>query len=230
MGFDGAATFSGDKTGVQCRLKKNSPHGLFVHCHCHRLQLACVQAANPTTGIKHVYTTLTTLWKFFHYSPKRTECLKEVKRILDLPELKIIRPSDTRWLAHERCVKAVKASYSAIVMALNNIYETTHVPEALGISKALCKKSTVAAIFLLDYTLPQVAKLSKTMQAENLDLTAIADLVDATLHVLDDTMLPAANWVLELLDAREGLEAVTDTTVTMEDISSFQERVAKPCQ
>ena len=73
-----------------------------------------------------------------------------------------------------------------------------------------------------------MAKRSKTMQAENLDLTAIADLVDATLHVLDDAILPAANWVLELLDAREALEAVTDTTVTMEDISYFQERVAKP--
>ena len=175
-----------------------------------------------------MYTTLSTLWKFFHYSPKRAECLKEVKPVLDLPELKIIRPSDTRWLTHERCVKAVEASYSSIVMALNNIYETTHEPEALGISKALCKKLTVAAIFLLNYTLPHVAKLNKTMQAENLDLTAIADLVDATLHVLDDTMLPAANWVLEFLDEREALVAVTDTTVTMEDISYFQERAAKP--
>ena len=58
----------GEKTGIQRRLKKNA---LFVHCHCHRRQLACVQAANHTTGIKHVYTALTTLWKFFHYSPKR---------------------------------------------------------------------------------------------------------------------------------------------------------------
>ena len=65
------------------------------------------------------------------YSPKRTECLKEVKRVLDLPELKIVKPSDTRWLAHECCVKAVKASYSAVVNALNNIYEKTHTPEAL---------------------------------------------------------------------------------------------------
>ena len=43
MGFDGAATFSGDKTGVQRRLKELSPHALFVHCHCHVLQLASVQ-------------------------------------------------------------------------------------------------------------------------------------------------------------------------------------------
>ena len=61
MGFDNAATFSGKKSGVQARMKKHSPHALFVHCHCHQLQLACVQAANGTAGIEHVYVTLTTL-------------------------------------------------------------------------------------------------------------------------------------------------------------------------
>lgn len=70
MGFDGASTFSGKKTGVQTRIKNIAPHALFVHCHCHLLQLACVQAANSTNGIKHVYVTLTALWKFFHYSTK----------------------------------------------------------------------------------------------------------------------------------------------------------------
>ena len=55
MGFDGASTFSGKKTGVQTRIKKLAPHALFVHCHCHLLQLACVQAANSINGIKHVY-------------------------------------------------------------------------------------------------------------------------------------------------------------------------------
>ena len=78
MGFDGAATFSGDKTGVQRRLKELSPPALFVHCHCHVLQLASVQAANATPGIKHVYIILMMLWKFFHYSPKHAESLKEI--------------------------------------------------------------------------------------------------------------------------------------------------------
>ena len=64
MDFDGAATFSGKNTGVQASMKNNSPHALFVHCHCHLLQLAFLQAANRTPGIKHIYTTLTTLWKF----------------------------------------------------------------------------------------------------------------------------------------------------------------------
>ena len=68
MGFDGAATFSGDKTGVQRRLKELSPHVLFVHCRCHVLQLASVQADNATPGIKHVNTTLMMLWKFLFFS------------------------------------------------------------------------------------------------------------------------------------------------------------------
>ena len=56
--------------------------------------------------------------------------------------------SDTRWLAHEGCVKAVKASYSSIVFAQENIFETSHEPEALGLSKALSSHSTIAVIRL----------------------------------------------------------------------------------
>ena len=166
MGFDGAATFSGD-TRVQRRLKELSPHSLFVNCRCNVLQQASVQAANSTPGIKDVYTTLMMLWKFFHYSPKCAEALKEIQKVLDLPELKMVKPSDTRWLAHEHCVQAVSNSYSSIVLALKNIYETSHEPEALG-RKALSNHSTIAAMYLLDYILPQVAKLSRALQTKHL--------------------------------------------------------------
>ena len=65
MGFDGAATFSGKRSGVQARIRRHSPHAFFVHFYCHKFQLACVQAANATSRIEHIYVTLTTLWKFF---------------------------------------------------------------------------------------------------------------------------------------------------------------------
>ena len=103
MGFDGASTFSGKKAGVETRIKKTAPHALFVHCHCHLLQLACVQATNSSNGIKHLYVMLTVLWKFFQYSPNKAESLKMVQQLLDLPKLKIAKPSDTCWLAHEMC-------------------------------------------------------------------------------------------------------------------------------
>ena len=103
--------------------------------------------------------------------------------------------TDTRWLAHEHCVKSVKASYSSIVLALGNIYETSHEPEAHGLSKALSSHSTIAAKYLLDYILPQVAKLSRALLTKHLDLSLISSLVDATLNSLDAAILPLANWV-----------------------------------
>ena len=123
--------------------------------------------------INHVYT-LMTLWKFFHYCPKRAESLKEIQKVLDLPDLKIVKPSDTCWLGHEHCVKAVKASYSSIVLALEYIYETSHEAETLGLSKALSSHSTIAAMYLLDYILPQVTKLSRALQTKHLDLSLIS--------------------------------------------------------
>ena len=56
--------------------------------------------------------------------------------------------------------------------ALNHIHENTHEPEALGLGKALnnYKRHTVAVMYMLDYILPQVAKLSRTLQNEQLKL------------------------------------------------------------
>ena len=71
MGFDGASTFSGHRTGVQARLRMLSPFAIFIHYRNHMLQLACVQAANQVSLVKRVYSNLTTMWKMFYYSPKR---------------------------------------------------------------------------------------------------------------------------------------------------------------
>ena len=59
---------------------------------------------------------------------------------------------------------------------------------------------------MFDYILPQVAKLSKTLQAKKLEITAVSVLVDSVLHSLDDAMLPAANWMLDLIVLKNKIE------------------------
>ena len=93
---------------------------------------------------------LTTLWKYFHHSPKRAESLKEILHVLNLPEMKAIKPSDSHWLAHEWCVKTVKVSCTALAVIVESNY--LHAPEASGLHKALSKFTTIAVIYLLDYT------------------------------------------------------------------------------
>jgi len=77
-----------------------------------------------------------------------------------MPEFKVIKPSDTRWLAHERCVKVVKRIIVPLSLLSTTLYGETHEPEALEISKVLRKKSTISTMFLLGYMLPQAAKLT----------------------------------------------------------------------
>ena len=86
-------------------------------------------------------------------------------------------------------------------------------------------------MYLLDYILPQVAKLSHALYSKHYDLSLISSLEDATLNSLDDTILPSANWVLQLQDAREELKAATGSEVSHYiryirlDTCFFQERV-----
>ena len=67
--------------------------------------------------------------------------------------------------------------------------------------------------------------MSKALQAVKVDLSDVLVLVDATFCTLSDCKKPAANWVLQLVDARDDLETVVGIKLTTDDISEFQERV-----
>ena len=82
-------------------------------------------------------------------------------------------------------------------------------------------------MYILDCIFSQVAKLSRALQTKNLDLSLISSLVNATLNSLDDAILPSANLVLQLHDAREELKAATGIDVTHLD-TCYHERVGKP--
>ena len=100
QGYDGAATFSCTKNGVQMRIRTLAPRTLFVPCMAHVLQICCVSASRCLPSLKKVFGTLMSVWKMFHYSPKRFSALKEMQTLVNHPQLKMIKPSDTLWLAH----------------------------------------------------------------------------------------------------------------------------------
>ena len=89
-------------------------------------------------------------------------------------------------------------------------------PEALDLNRALSKHFIVVAIYMymLNYVFPLVAKQSRTLQTEHLDLSVASSLFNTTLHTLVVSVYPSANWVLQLLDECKHLEEVSRITVT----------------
>ena len=53
----------------------------------------------------------------------------------------------------------------------------------------------------------------------------ISFLTDAVLHTLDDAKIPAAYWVLEILNSKDNLQQATREIVGANKIHTFQERV-----
>ena len=58
QGYDGAATFAGERNGVQKRMRTLAAHSFYIHCACHRLQLASMQAANSVPEIKKMFGSM----------------------------------------------------------------------------------------------------------------------------------------------------------------------------
>ena len=100
-----------------------SAHWHHEHCRAHVLQLCCISAARCLPSLKKVFATLMSVWKMFHCSPKKFSALKEMQALINHPQLKMIKPSDTCWLAHDRSVKAIRCSMRPLIDTLEHIHE-----------------------------------------------------------------------------------------------------------
>ena len=126
QGYDGASTMSSKTNWVQNRIRiMCSPKALYVHYRAHLLQLALVQSADSIPVMKSVINTMMAIWKTFHFSPNKTDRLVEMQKVLDHPVMKMIKPSDTRWAAYQRCVTAVMKSLHPLVATFDHLYIET---------------------------------------------------------------------------------------------------------
>ena len=102
--YDGAANFAGCKNGVQANFRDTHSMARYIHCRSHALNLACVSAANSIPQLKRLFSSLTSLWRFFHLSPKRTGKLVAIQQIIGSSNLSLVQASDSRWSSNYRAV------------------------------------------------------------------------------------------------------------------------------
>lgn len=69
--YDGCATMSGPKTGVEVQLKKEEPKALYTHCYAHATNLACSDSIRQVETVRDAHDTVREITKLVKYSPKR---------------------------------------------------------------------------------------------------------------------------------------------------------------
>ena len=153
-----------------------------------------------------MFGTMTSLWKLFYYSPAKAEKLKEVQAILNLPELKIVKPSSTRWLSHERRVKAIRKELPALILTLQQLYEASGDAEAYRVQLLLTSFSGVASVVLLSEVLNTLAKFNCFMQRKTTDFSRLKKMLDTFVEILTSLKLGNSEWCLEVSKTVENLE------------------------
>jgi hypothetical protein len=177
----------GTENGVATQMQRANPRVVPCHCGGHNLALAAQQAAEEVQYLCDKYDpVLLAIYIFYHYSPTRTDGLKDAQREWDDPTLTMKRSCPTRWASKTEAVAAINDTLPSLLSDFARHAEIGKSAAAIGLNVMAHDFRFVAATALMDDVLPVVNMLSKTMQKADADFTSLVHLVPPVLRVLKD--------------------------------------------
>jgi len=189
MAFDGASNMSGRKNGVQALLTRNGlVNGHYIHCRSHLLHLAAANAAVGFKPLQMLLSTLNSVWKFFHSSPKRHNILVDMQKILADCELQLVSTGNTRWTSHYRAVRAVRMNLRALVLTLQEIHcaAADLSSEAGGLLLTFQNETSILLLHALEQILHPLYILTLTLQSPKLSLIHFPEKIELAKEQLLD--------------------------------------------
>ena len=81
--YDGAASMSSERTGLQSRIRQEAPLGMYFHCSGHALNLVIAHSCSLTC-VRNMIDKLKQVCLFFRYSPKREGLLMDIIERIEL--------------------------------------------------------------------------------------------------------------------------------------------------
>ena len=121
QGYDCAATFAGKIGGVHKRIQKFTAHAIYLH-----QQFLSQVTTHFNSG------------SCINEGDKAFFCgIEWHPNVIGISELKIMKPSDTRWLSHERYVKVICKELPPLKQTFSQLYESSGDAEPNGIYSVL---------------------------------------------------------------------------------------------
>lgn len=191
-GTDGAAVMTGSKNGVVTRLRGERDHILGIHCMAHRLELAFKDAAKSIPLYHMLDTFLLNLYYFYHKSPLNRSNLKNSFQALDRKPLMPTRVGGTRWLPHilkalDHFLKGylpITQHLQAMKSADSKDANPTQRAKGIGFLKLAISKDVVFFACFMHDVLTRLAKLSETLQRDNIAVSEVFVSLESTRQLL----------------------------------------------
>ena len=110
--------------------------------------------------------------------------LQAIEDLLNTPHLKVKRAADTRWLSHEGACQTLVKILPAVLTSLSREAEERGDALALGLWTVIKKYDFIATLYMMCDVLPIVNRLSRILQAKDIDLSQLHGLVSSTVDGL----------------------------------------------
>ena len=168
-GLDGTNAMSGEKKGLQRRIRHVSPYALYLNCRNHRLALCLVHLLKQYNDLEAVDALLLAIWKILHYSSVKQAVFENSQLMENLTPLKILKACTTRWLTHGETSIRVISRFKPLIQALDAIFLERKDPDAKGIRDQLLSPPLILMLLLLAEVLLPINHFCKFLQTRNLN-------------------------------------------------------------
>lgn len=193
--FDGASTMAGKIGGVQTKCKEQNSNIKYIHCYAHCLNLAlvdsvCDKSKNSKRNklVFNFFGTIQFTYNFIESSAMRHAILEKISKDVGIKLLTLKSCSITRWACRAEAVKSVLNNYEVLLLAIEEICESSSVPEmcakGMGLKYQLKSFDFIFGLYLLNPILNIILKTSSLLQSPNMDLVLAVNSVQSLVQNL----------------------------------------------
>ncbi|XP_025421525.1 zinc finger MYM-type protein 1-like [Sipha flava] len=194
--FDGASAMAGKIGGVQTKCKEKNSSIKYVHCYAHCLNLALVDSVcDKSKNFKrnrlvfNFFGTIQFIYNFIESSAMRHAILEKISKDVGIKLITLKSCSITHWACRAEAVKSVLNNYEVLLLAIEDICESSSVPEmcakGMGLKYQLKNFDFIFGLYLLNPILNLILKTSSILQSPNMDLVLAINSVQSLVQNLE---------------------------------------------
>ena len=129
-GLDRTNAMSGERKGLQCRIRHLAPYSIYLNCSNHRPVLCLVHLIKKYDILLPLDRLLISVWKHFKYSSVKQVVFEEAQKSMEQKALKILKACTTRWLTHGETCNRIVSQFELLIDALNTLFFEKRDPES----------------------------------------------------------------------------------------------------
>ena len=170
--YDGAATMSGEKSGVATQIKSVNGKCLYTHCYGHALNLAVADAIKSVKCMSDALDTVREIGKLVKTSPQRNTKLDKIREETANESRGVHALCPTRWTVRGKALASVLNNHDELMKlwdwSLEILKDTEMKSRIIGVKSIMAKFSFYFGCCSGENILRQTDNLSRALQSSSI--------------------------------------------------------------